>query len=120
MHRGSVTLVQQKASVLCRSACCIQAFAVLLCAEERQFDVHLHLQGSVCFIPWEQLFPKVGVKQKMGTVLFVLSWGSQLLQGLSMRFLLWLELVSLQLYLQKDQFNTSHKTAWICKETVHC
>lgn len=38
----------------------------------------------------------------MGDISFVLFWGSQLLQELSLRALLWLELESLQLYLQKD------------------
>jgi len=61
-----------------------------------------------------------GVEQKMGDTWFNLSWGGQVLQGLSMRCLLWLELVSLQLYLQKDEFNSSHRIAWIRKETVHC
>lgn len=48
----------------------------------------------------------------MGDTLFVLSRGGQLLQGL--------ELVSIQLHLQKEKFHIGHRTAWICTETFHC
>lgn len=92
-HSGGVTLVQQKASLLCPDLHC-----PFLC----RFDVQLHSREPFASSLGNRPFLRLRVKHKIGDTLFVLSWGIQLLQKLSLRTLLWLELGSLQLYLQKD------------------
>lgn len=105
---GSITLMQQRARV------CVGQLAVSRSSVSFSVPGRDGLKSSfICREPFAlSLVLRSGVKQKMGDTLFVLSRGGQLLQGL--------ELVSIQLYLQKEEFHIGHRTAWICTETFHC